>query len=47
MRPGGRVHSTRLEAGGLTGIADMGGSVITGTDGNPLAVVARDPVLHP
>ncbi|KAG1663128.1 hypothetical protein FOA52_000650 [Chlamydomonas sp. UWO 241] len=40
-RPGGRVYTARLEGGGYSGAADLGGSIITGTDGNPLAVLAR------
>lgn len=53
MRAGGRVHAKTLTAhtrGAKTGknapkpvevAADLGGSVITGVLGNPLAVVAR------
>ena len=48
-RSGGRVHTTRLwgapPADGsentVYGVGEQGGSVITGADGNPLAVVAR------
>ncbi|KAK9814743.1 hypothetical protein WJX72_010741 [[Myrmecia] bisecta] len=40
-RPGGRVYSKRLEGQGLHAVADMGGSVITGIDGNPLAILAK------
>lgn len=53
MRPGGRVHTARLEGsapgtggdsdcggGVVVGLADLGGSIVTGCDGNPLAVVA-------
>ncbi|GIL92116.1 hypothetical protein Vretifemale_19590, partial [Volvox reticuliferus] len=40
-RPGGRVHTARMEAGGVTGFAELGGSIITGCDGNPLAVLAN------
>lgn len=47
-RPGGRVHTLRLEPddpssapAGCCGMGELGGSVITGCDGNPLAVVAR------
>eukprot|EP00955_Chlamydomonas_euryale_P017852 190307-Chlamydomonas_euryale.AAC.1 len=29
------------QGGGCSGAADLGGSIITGTDGNPLAVLAR------
>lgn len=38
---GGRVHTARLEGGGQQAVADLGGAVITGVDGNPLAVLAR------
>ncbi|GLI65648.1 hypothetical protein VaNZ11_009247, partial [Volvox africanus] len=41
IRPGGRVHTARMEAGGVTGFAELGGSIITGCDGNPLAVLAN------
>jgi hypothetical protein len=34
--PGG-VHA---QAGGCSAVADLGGSIITGIDGNPLAVLA-------
>ena len=40
-RPGGRVYSKILEHGKSRAAVDMGGSIITGIDGNPLAVVAR------
>jgi lysine-specific histone demethylase 1 len=30
-----------VQGGGRTAVADLGGSVITGTDSNPLAVLAR------
>ncbi|KXZ47813.1 hypothetical protein GPECTOR_32g425 [Gonium pectorale] len=39
-RPGGRVHTERMEAGGVVGWAECGGSILTGCDGNPLAVLA-------
>ncbi|KAK9918934.1 hypothetical protein WJX75_008165 [Coccomyxa subellipsoidea] len=39
-RPGGRVYTKRLEAEGHRAVADLGGSIITGIDGNPLAVLA-------
>ena len=42
------MHTMRLEPDdpssappGCCGMGELGGSVITGTDGNPLAVVAR------
>eukprot|EP00898_Chlorokybus_atmophyticus_P002585 jgi/Chlat1/3327/Chrsp22S03478 len=44
QRPGGRVHTKRMKSGtggGLEAAADLGGSVVTGVDGNPLAVLAR------
>jgi len=40
-RPGGRVHCKVLTGGGLAAAADLGGSIITGIDGNPLAILAR------
>jgi len=40
-RPGGRVWSMRMEGGDKIGLADLGGAIITGIDGNPLAVLAR------
>lgn len=40
-RAGGRVHSSRLEQLGASGVGELGGSVLTGVDGNPLAVIAR------
>ena len=47
-RPGGRVHTLKLEPddplsapAGCCGMGELGGSVITGTNGNPLAVVAQ------
>uniref|UniRef100_A0A0D6QZQ4 SWIRM domain-containing protein n=1 Tax=Araucaria cunninghamii TaxID=56994 RepID=A0A0D6QZQ4_ARACU len=44
-RPGGRVFTRRMEGGlgtgRMVGAADLGGSVITGIHGNPLAVLAR------
>jgi lysine-specific histone demethylase 1 len=40
-RPGGRVHSAVVSGGGLSAPTDLGGSILTGIDGNPLAVVAR------
>jgi hypothetical protein len=30
-----------MDAGGQSAAADLGGSVLTGTDGNPLGVLAR------
>ncbi|KAL4451265.1 hypothetical protein ABPG77_009337 [Micractinium sp. CCAP 211/92] len=40
-RPGGRVWSERLEGRGAHAVADIGGSIVTGIDGNPLAVLAK------
>lgn len=41
-RAGGRVHSSRLEEGhNGVAVGELGGSVLTGVDGNPLAVLAR------
>ncbi|VFQ81826.1 unnamed protein product [Cuscuta campestris] len=42
-RPGGRVRSKKMSGGqnGVTAAADLGGSVLTGINGNPLGVLAR------
>ena len=42
-RAGGRVYTKKMEGGGnrLSAAADLGGSVLTGTLGNPLGIVAR------
>ncbi|KAK4799592.1 hypothetical protein SAY86_024957 [Trapa natans] len=41
-RAGGRVYTKKMEGGNrLSGAADLGGSVLTGTLGNPLGIVAR------
>lgn len=40
-RPGGRVYSRKLESHGFAGVADLGGSIITGVNGNPLALLAK------
>lgn len=50
-RPGGRVCTARLSGpGGVSPVvADLGGSILTGIDGNPLAVVAKQlslPLVH-
>uniref|UniRef100_A0A383WKI0 Amine oxidase domain-containing protein n=1 Tax=Tetradesmus obliquus TaxID=3088 RepID=A0A383WKI0_TETOB len=49
-RPGGRVFTQRMQSadGSIAAAADLGGSIITGIDGNPLAVIARqlDIPLH-
>ncbi|KAI3430663.1 hypothetical protein D9Q98_005255 [Chlorella vulgaris] len=41
QRPGGRVWTERLEGQGACAVADIGGSIITGIDGNPLAVLCK------
>lgn len=41
QRPGGRVYTKKMEGDGLTASADLGGSVITGIEGNPLGVLAQ------
>eukprot|EP00873_Tetraselmis_striata_P017813 jgi/Tetstr1/438077/TSEL_026702.t1 len=45
---GGRVRTVRLEGGGEAAVADLGGSVVTGTDGNPISLMATqiDAPLH-
>ncbi|PIN10987.1 Amine oxidase [Handroanthus impetiginosus] len=42
-RPGGRVRTRKLSSkdGGVVGAADLGGSVLTGINGNPLGVLVR------
>ncbi|KAL8553525.1 hypothetical protein ACS0TY_002003 [Phlomoides rotata] len=42
-RPGGRVRTKKMSGtdGGVVGAADLGGSVLTGINGNPLGVLAR------
>ncbi|XP_019168965.1 PREDICTED: lysine-specific histone demethylase 1 homolog 1 [Ipomoea nil] len=42
-RPGGRVRSKKMSGGnnGVIAAADLGGSVLTGINGNPLGVLAR------
>lgn len=42
-RAGGRVRSKQMSGGdcGIVAAADLGGSVLTGINGNPLAVLAR------
>ncbi|XP_073140405.1 protein FLOWERINGUS D isoform X2 [Henckelia pumila] len=40
-RAGGRVYTKKLEVGSRTAVADLGGSVLTGTLGNPLGILAR------
>ena len=47
-RAGGRVHTTRLRPSpdssappNCTGVGELGGSVLTSTDGNPLVMIAR------
>ncbi|GMH17888.1 hypothetical protein Nepgr_019729 [Nepenthes gracilis] len=42
LRPGGRVLTRKMHGGdGIVAAADLGGSVLTGINGNPLGVVAR------
>ncbi|XP_020202462.1 lysine-specific histone demethylase 1 homolog 1 [Cajanus cajan] len=40
-RPGGRVKTKRMSGDGVEAAADFGGSVLTGINGNPLGVLAR------
>ncbi|XP_062186211.1 lysine-specific histone demethylase 1 homolog 3-like [Phragmites australis] len=40
-RCGGRVYTKKMEGGGRSAAADLGGSVLTGTLGNPLGIVAK------
>ncbi|KAJ4877335.1 Lysine-specific histone demethylase 1-like protein 1 [Raphanus sativus] len=42
-RPGGRVKTRKMRGGdgGVEAMADVGGSVLTGINGNPLGVLAR------
>ncbi|XP_057472102.1 protein FLOWERING LOCUS D [Actinidia eriantha] len=40
-RAGGRVYTKKMEGGNRTASADLGGSVLTGTLGNPLGILAR------
>lgn len=40
-RPGGRVYTKKMEGGNRVASADLGGSVLTGTHGNPLGILAR------
>jgi len=40
-RAGGRVHTVRLGDGSCSAAGELGGSVVTGADGNPLMVVAK------
>nr|XP_043630854.1 lysine-specific histone demethylase 1 homolog 1 [Erigeron canadensis]XP_043630855.1 lysine-specific histone demethylase 1 homolog 1 [Erigeron canadensis]XP_043630856.1 lysine-specific histone demethylase 1 homolog 1 [Erigeron canadensis]XP_043630857.1 lysine-specific histone demethylase 1 homolog 1 [Erigeron canadensis] len=41
MRPGGRVRTKKMTGGECVAAADLGGSVLTGINGNPLGVLAR------
>ncbi|WCJ39947.1 hypothetical protein M5689_020892 [Euphorbia peplus] len=47
-RPGGRVKTKKMKGDGVVAAADLGGSVLTGINGNPLGVLARqlDLPLH-
>lgn len=40
-RPGGRVLSKKMTGPGQLAVADLGGSVLTGINGNPFGVLAR------
>ncbi|KAL8538670.1 hypothetical protein ACS0TY_000618 [Phlomoides rotata] len=40
-RAGGRVYTKKLEGSNRTAAVDLGGSVLTGTLGNPLGILAR------
>ncbi|XP_059666040.1 protein FLOWERING LOCUS D [Cornus florida] len=40
-RAGGRVYTKKMEGASRTAAADLGGSVLTGTHGNPLGILAR------
>lgn len=40
-RPGGRVKTRKMVGDGVVAAADLGGSVLTGINGNPLGVLAR------
>ncbi|CAH9118970.1 unnamed protein product [Cuscuta europaea] len=40
-RAGGRVYTKKMEGGNRAASADLGGSVLTGTLGNPLGIIAR------
>ncbi|XP_071729894.1 lysine-specific histone demethylase 1 homolog 1 [Rutidosis leptorrhynchoides] len=41
IRPGGRVRTKKMSGGDCAAAADLGGSVLTGINGNPLGVLAR------
>lgn len=40
-RPGGRVKTMKMKGDAVVAAADLGGSVLTGINGNPLGVLAR------
>ncbi|CAM8997475.1 unnamed protein product [Rhodiola kirilowii] len=40
-RPGGRVKTIKMRGDGVVAAADIGGSVLTGINGNPFGVLAR------
>ncbi|KAJ4978949.1 hypothetical protein NE237_009729 [Protea cynaroides] len=40
-RAGGRVYTKKMEGANRSAFADLGGSVLTGTLGNPLGILAR------
>jgi hypothetical protein len=41
QQEGGGSSGLVVQVGGIEAVADMGGSILTGIDGNPLAVLAR------
>ncbi|KAG0476263.1 hypothetical protein HPP92_013104 [Vanilla planifolia] len=41
LRPGGRVLTRKMQGPGVVAAVDLGGSVLTGINGNPLGVLAR------
>ncbi|XP_076911357.1 protein FLOWERING LOCUS D-like [Bidens hawaiensis] len=45
-RAGGRVYTKKMEGGNRVAAADLGGSILTGTHGNPLGILARQ-LLYP
>lgn len=47
-RAGGRVYTKKMEGGNRVAAAELGGSVLTGTLGNPLGIVAKQlgEILH-
>lgn len=45
-RPGERVKTMKRKGEGVVAVADVGASVLTGINGNPLGVLARKMGLH-